>query len=1292
MITKYTVRASYVALFFLLACSLQIAAQGAKTFVTVDAARYQPAVSPDSIVAGFSYGLTTTEAVATQDMDAVTPGIQLPTLLNGLKFLVNNREAGLLYVGPTQINYVVPIETEVDAPASVVVTDTQGSVVAQGTLNMSASNLSIFTNNQAGTGSPAALITADGITYTSVNNGDGSTNNVPPGQYLVLFGTGVRAGQDVKAFIGGIEAPVDYAGTQQFYVGLDQINIRVPQSLNGQGWLEVVITDGTTTSNAVLINVGGNPNAPATAPVITSIGVNEATAGQIITLSGSNFPTSFAEASVKIGSTPGQVVATTATAMTFVVPYGVASGKVVVGNATGERQSDATLAIKTSISGTVLNSQDLPMPGIPVTIDGSGVGTSTDAAGRFLLTGVPRGVVQLTFDTSFAPAALGLSNINVSMVVSDGRDNELGYAVYLPAITGNVTYYNSVKTAGYEATIEAGATVIEHNGLRLEIPGVINFPDGKTGGSIGLTRLPVDGRLPAVLPVGIYPSVAALITPMGATFGTKNDGLATLTFPNPDKFPAGTALDLYAYRHNVAPSGFVKKGVAVVNATGDKIVAAGLIDVATVWFLGLPGDQAPLTTVVGRVLDNADKPVSKARVFVRGRSVVTDKDGKFEIKGVRGKNGDDLKIEVLFFTPGGNPLKASKTVKAVVPGTTDAGDIKFPPPPPLSILIRPMEVKTNVGTLVEMKLVLSKPLSASATVNLTNGEGLTLDISPASVTFEAGKTEGIFKVKSDKPGKGAVVAKLAAAVDDATPDNTSKGIAAVYVLAPPPVLSAITPGSGAPGAAFGLTGTGLNPEAQKNTVFFKQGDRVVPVDMKTLKASVNTDPKLPMNLYGVVPGMRAGEAEVFVVAFRDGVPSDISNKLKFTVTVPTAPHLANITPSSGVPGATFVLTGTGLDPEARRNGIFFKQGDNLFPVNPEFLKILGQENSTTGTPTTIQGVVPRMPAGDLQVYAVVYRDGAPSDKSNVLAFKVTAPAAAALTAITPKEGRAGITFTITGSGFDPDPGRNFVFFKKGDRFIQLDPTTVKSDGKTTISGVVPKVNAGDYEVLVVTNLASVVAVPGQLPGTSSNALLFKVLPPPGAVLTSIDPLEGRPGAAFVIKGSGFDPESKRNLVIFKQGDRFLMLDPLTIKADASSVAGKIPDLPAGDYEIVVMTNIELGSTATNLPPGIPSNGLKFKLLPPAAAVLSSISSVDGKPEGVPGNTFKILGTNLTLNYTVVFKQGDKLTQIAAPNFKLIDGVIVGVVPDLPAGAANVYLLGSTGAATNILAFTVKPKI
>ena len=125
MSNRLSTRALLSALFLFLTLGINLSAQSIKSFVSVDAARYQPAVSPDSIVAGFSTQLTTTESLATQDVDSVTPGIQLPTSLGGLRVLVNNRAAELLYVGPSQINYIVPSQTELDAPATVVVTDAE---------------------------------------------------------------------------------------------------------------------------------------------------------------------------------------------------------------------------------------------------------------------------------------------------------------------------------------------------------------------------------------------------------------------------------------------------------------------------------------------------------------------------------------------------------------------------------------------------------------------------------------------------------------------------------------------------------------------------------------------------------------------------------------------------------------------------------------------------------------------------------------------------------------------------------------------------------------------------------------------------------------------------------------------------------------------------------------------------------------------------------------------------------------------------------------------------------------
>lgn len=1281
MTLKHSLRI-LLCLSLLLLLPLAASAQTVKPFVTVDAARYQPAVAPDSIVSGFSSGLTATEAWATEDVDAVTPGIQLPTSLGGLRVLVNNRLAGLLYVGPSQINYIVPSDTELDGNATVLVTNDQGTTIAQGELAMATSSLNIFTHNQQGTGAPAAVFTADGVTYNNVTNGDGSMNVVPPGNYLVLFGTGVRSGSDIKAFIGGVEAQVDYAGAQPQYVALDQINIKVPESLTGQGVLDVAVTDGLTTSNVVTIDVGGNPQAPSGAPVITGFSVAEVYAGQVVTITGSQLPATLAEASVKLGTTPGQIVSTSASAMSFVVPYGAATNKVTVSNATGARKSTATLTVKTSISGTVLDGQGAPLAGVPVNVLSASIGSTTDSSGRFLLTDVPRGIVQVQVDTSQFPANLGLPMMIYNLIVTEGADNEIGYPIYLPANLGTSAFFNSVRVGTIlKGFVEAEPVVLEHEGVRLSIPSTITFPPGTPDTKVKLARLPASSVLPVQLPSGIYPSVMASISPLGAIFGDKAGGRATLTFPNPDNFPAGTKLDLYAYRSDLTPSRIAKQGMATVDETGQKIVAAAMIDLATYWFVGLPSNQVTFTNVVGTVVDSNDKPVNKARVFVRGRSAMTDQSGKFEIKGVRADNNDDLRVEVKFASPAGDPLATYKLVKAIVPGPTDAGTLQLPALPALSILLRPMEVKAKPGAAVDMELTLSRKLSAAATINLTKGDGVQLDITPATVTVPAGQATATFKVKGDLPGKNTITASLAANVDDATPANSRKGFAVVYVISPAPVLNAIRPLSGAPGSLFTLTGTGLGTEAQQNTVFFKQSDRTVVVDARSLKVMPAPEAELNVTLAGAVPGLRTGEVEVFVRVLRNGVPSEESNKVKFTVTQTPAPKLETITPNTGAPGTTFTLIGTGLDANPKNLGIFFKQGDKIIPSSVELLKVLVPPTDDPTKPATIQGVVPRMPAGDAEVFAVVFRNGAPSEPSNRLAFKVLTPPGPTLASVTPAEGAPGTTFTIKGSNFDPEPRRNFVFFKQGDRFSQLDPSTLKFDGQT-ISGVVPRFPLGGYEIIVVTNLESIAATSGKLPGTPSNALPFKIVAPPGAKLEAIDPVESVAGKTFTIKGSGWGEDARKFRVIFKQGDRWLGIEPTSIKFDQTMITGLLPNFPAGDYEVLVVTSIDLIQATNTTPPGVPSNSLKFKLLPPPGPALETISPT----EALPGTPFKLTGKNFKPGIAVEFRQATQRVVIAPEQLKVTETTIEGVVPRLPAGGAEVVAFFTAAQPSNPLSF------
>jgi uncharacterized protein (TIGR03437 family) len=1008
-----------------------------------------------------------------------TPGIQLPTTLGGVRVTVNNRLAGLLAVTPNQINYVVPPETEVDGPATVVVSNEQGDILAQGTLNMATSLLSIFTATQDGNGTPAALFTGDGINYYAVNNLDGSSNVVPAGQYLILFCTGLRGVDpgNVKVFIGGVEATVTYAGLQPDFLGLDQINLQVPSALANQGLLELIVTSGSATSNKVAINLGGNPSAPVGAPVITGLNTTTALAGEVVTLTGTNFATSLDNASVRLGSRFGQVVSTSATEMIFIVPFGAATDKVIVGNAAGERQSDAQLGITTSISGLITSPAGEPLVNIPVYVRGTNLYTTTDSNGQFLLPNVTAGTARVEIDATGS----GYVSESISLLVAGGRDNEIGAPIALLEEDGSLLILGTESTQA-QSTEAAEVTptqplVIEHEGVRLEIPGTVTFPDGTNKGRIGLKRLPVDSRLPMTLPTGIYPSVMALITPRGTTFGEKDGaGAATLIFPNPDQFPAGTSLDLYAYRAEVAPSAFVKKGTATVNSAGDKIVASGLIDAATIWFVGISGDNAPVTRVVGQVTDSNDKPVSGARVYVRGRGSKTDREGKFVIGGVRAKNGDELRVEVFYVTPAGVPLKAGKAVAAVVPGTTDAGVIKLPAEPPLTLLIRPMEVRLNSGETARMKVVLSKPLNSAASIRLVK-EGVDLTIDPISLTIEAGKTEAEFSVTGSQSGRAIITARLATAAANIMPEQVRHGYAIVYVRLAPPVLRSITPESGVPGSTFTLTGTGFASEPRHNGVFFKQGDHVTMVDPSRLKVTETS-------IQGTVPGLRAGAAEVYVVRYDEGVLSMPSNKLTFTVTAPSAPLLQSITPSEGAPGATFAITGTGFDPEARRNAVFFKQGERIIAADPASLKI--RAANTPNAAFVIEGKVPKMPAGAAEVFVVILHENAAGTPSNKLPFTVTALPGPTLTAITPHEGAPGAAFTITGTGFG---SYNVVFFKQGDRIVPVSQASLRagetSNGVMTLTGVVPELPPGAAEVYVVASRDAVPTAP-------SNHLAFTV--------------------------------------------------------------------------------------------------------------------------------------------------------------------------------------------------------
>jgi uncharacterized protein (TIGR03437 family) len=75
---------------------------------------------------------------------------------------------------------------------------------------------------------------------------------------LSLYGTGIRNRSsiaNVQVSINGVNVPVQFAGAQSSFPGLDQVNVSLPAALSGAGNANVALTVDGQVSNAVMVNI-----------------------------------------------------------------------------------------------------------------------------------------------------------------------------------------------------------------------------------------------------------------------------------------------------------------------------------------------------------------------------------------------------------------------------------------------------------------------------------------------------------------------------------------------------------------------------------------------------------------------------------------------------------------------------------------------------------------------------------------------------------------------------------------------------------------------------------------------------------------------------------------------------------------------------------------------------------------------------------------------------------------------------------------------------------------------------
>ena len=236
--------------------------------VSVSSASYLGnALAPDSLTSAFGTNLATRTAFATS--------LNLPTSLANTSVRIRDsagieRLAQLLFVSPTQVNYLVP-RTLATGPASVTITNELG-VTSTGTIFVNQIEPGIFAANSDGRGPAAAIVQrvrADNAqSVEPVARFDAATNRfvtVPillgaetDRVFLVLFGTGLRNRSSVAkvtVFVSGIETLVTDALAQPEYAGLDQVNALLPRSLAGRGEVDVVVTVDGRVANKVRVQV-----------------------------------------------------------------------------------------------------------------------------------------------------------------------------------------------------------------------------------------------------------------------------------------------------------------------------------------------------------------------------------------------------------------------------------------------------------------------------------------------------------------------------------------------------------------------------------------------------------------------------------------------------------------------------------------------------------------------------------------------------------------------------------------------------------------------------------------------------------------------------------------------------------------------------------------------------------------------------------------------------------------------------------------------------------------------------
>ena len=220
-----------------------------------------PVNAPQFVTAGLANA-------ASLNQRALAPGSLVSMFglnLNGATVRFSSYSAPIIYSSSTQLNLQVPWELQGQSTAPVTVTVDSVTSAPQ-SVAIGAADPGIFSLG-APQGGQGAIVNLAGIVVDA-------SSPAHAGDYLQIYATGLGAvsntpqtGSEAVASplsslignptvtIGGVQAPVSFAGLTPGFIGLYQVNVQVPQGVATGDAIPVVLSTGATVSNGVTISV-----------------------------------------------------------------------------------------------------------------------------------------------------------------------------------------------------------------------------------------------------------------------------------------------------------------------------------------------------------------------------------------------------------------------------------------------------------------------------------------------------------------------------------------------------------------------------------------------------------------------------------------------------------------------------------------------------------------------------------------------------------------------------------------------------------------------------------------------------------------------------------------------------------------------------------------------------------------------------------------------------------------------------------------------------------------------------